>query len=137
MREPSPERRRWAWGASMFERLLYVLKDELKAAREDRPPVDSAVSLRRKTMGATVAVIYIIGWGVFWVVLAKGAPGKIFGIVIATIMVSYLVRELVVGTRRTKRVRGPSDPLSREVSMTGELLAERRAEAAREDRGPE
>jgi hypothetical protein len=73
---------------------------------------------------------------VFWVVLAKGAPGKIFGIVIATIMVSYLVRELVVFTRRIKQGRGPSGP-PREAPMTDELLAERRAEAAREDRGPE
>jgi hypothetical protein len=111
--EPSPERRWWAWGASMFERLLYVLKDALKAAREDRPPVDSAVSRRRKRRETIVGAIYITGWGVFWVVLAKGAPGKIFGIVIATIMVSYLVRELVVGTRRTKRGRGLSGPHAR------------------------
>jgi hypothetical protein len=44
---------------------------------------------------------------------------------------------VIVGTRRTKRGRGPSDLAPREHSTTDELLAERRAEAAREDRGPE
>jgi hypothetical protein len=43
----------------------------------------------------------------------------------------------IVGTRRTKRGRGLSGLAPRELSTTDELLAEHRAEAAREDRGPE
>jgi membrane glycosyltransferase len=202
MNEPSPARRRiWrAWGASI-ERFLgyHGLEDGLKAAREDRPPVDLAVGLRRQRMGAAVVVLSFLGCGVLFVVQARptliaivGVALPIVGIVIGVatnrgraeaahedrapvdlavglrrqrmketvgtiwrigvgvlmfakagttffgiaglVMVVFLVCDagrVIVGTRRTKRGRRPSGP-PRELSMADELLAKRRAEAARE-----
>jgi hypothetical protein len=116
----------------MFERQLVEWR--LKAAREDRPPIDRAVGLRRERRETIGAVIFSIVWGVFWVALAQGTPATILGIVAATFMVSYNVRRFVVLTRRIKQGHGPSDFPPREAPMTDELPAEHRAKAAREDR---
>jgi hypothetical protein len=72
----------------------------------------------------------------YWFVVAVPVLATtIAGVIVAMVGVCQAGR-VVVLTRRIKRVRGPSDPLSREVSTTDELLAKRRVEAAREGRGP-
>jgi hypothetical protein len=57
--EPSPERRRRARDdASRFERFrAYYGLNGLTAARENRPPIDPAVGLRRERMWATVMML--------------------------------------------------------------------------------
>jgi hypothetical protein len=120
---PSPERRRRVRDATMFERQLVEWR--LKAAREDRPPIDRAVGLRRERRETIGAVIFSIGWGAWWVVLARGEPvgAAIIGVVAATFMVSYFGRKFVVLTRRIKRGDGPSGLPPREAPMTDELPA--------------
>jgi hypothetical protein len=121
------ERRRRVRYAAMFERWLFF--------REDRPPTDRAVDLRRDRMASAVLAISLIGYDVFcWM-----APGPdpvaiaILEIVVGAIGVCYAGYAIVL-TRRIKRGRGPSGFPPREAPMTDELPAEHRAKAAREDR---
>jgi hypothetical protein len=116
----------------MFERQLVEWR--LKAAREDRPPIDRAVRLRRERMSLAVLAIWLIGFDVgWWVVAVPGRATNIVGIVAAMSGFSC-ASEAIVLTRRIKRGRGPSGFPPREAPMTDELPAEHRAKAAREDR---
>jgi hypothetical protein len=133
--EPSPQRRRrWAQNVSRFERFLAYYAPEVP--REDRPPVDLAIGLRWERIGATVRAIVTLGFAVYWFVVAVPVLATtIAGVIVAVIGV-WEAKHVIVLTRRIKRVRGPSGPPSRELSVLDEQLVEHRAEAAREDRGP-
>lgn len=101
----------------MCERLLvyFGLLKGAEAPREDRPPVDRAVGLRRERLGLTVRVIWFVVWGALWFVQADTTFLKIAGVVVAAAFVYWAGRE-IVGTRPTKRSRGLSDPLAQASS---------------------
>jgi hypothetical protein len=101
MNEPSPERRQWwAWGASMFERLLGY--NGLKAAREDRPPVDSTIA-RREKMWATVMALVLVVPCVLFAVQVEVTLAKIVCFVWAAVCLVWTARNENESSKRRKR----------------------------------
>jgi hypothetical protein len=112
----------------MFERLVAAVVAAMAdpRAREDRLPIDRAVSLRRERMEVVVSLLVFLAVVVLFAVLGRTIRIAIVGIAGGIVVI-------VMGVA-IDRGRGPSGLPPREAPMTDELPAERRAKAAREDR---